>query len=137
MNMEETEVGRVRKKLKRLMDKKHEDHVKAKSVASVVTAVMKKGQAGGGDAGEQTQQTIELGSVKEEETSDVRKTDGAEDDLETGVATLTLSSTDEVDGVNVGGEAIVSAMPLPTEESAGVLPKLGLRRGSFYKKLME
>ena len=98
---------------------------------------MKKGQAGGGDAGEQTQQTIELGSVKEEETSDVRKTDGAEDDLETGVATLTLSSTDEVDGVNVGGEAIVSAMPLPTEESAGVLPKLGLRRGSFYKKLME
>ncbi|GFS12777.1 leucine-rich repeat-containing protein 74A-like [Elysia marginata] len=151
VNMEETEVGRVRKKLKRLLDKKQQGESSKfksniQSVASAVTAVTNQMKKGGGQAMlSEEQQISRPGSARDEKsdekkTADVTGSSTGGDLLETGVSALTLSvGTDEVDsGGGVGGTAVVSAMPLPTEESAGImLPKLGLRRGSFYKKLME
>ena len=132
MNMEETEVGRVRKKLKRLMDKKQEDPFKSKTnltVAAAVSAVTKQIKKGGA-----TSFGVESNEILASEAGLVQELSQG---LDAGLTALTISGVDDVDS-GVNGEAVVSAMPLPTEETAGVLlPKLGLRRGSFYKKLME
>ncbi|GFN79373.1 leucine-rich repeat-containing protein 74b-like [Plakobranchus ocellatus] len=144
VDMEDTEVGRVRKKLKRLMDKKSDASLRPKSgvtILSAVTTVSGQARKGGklpseGSGGGEERAT-QLGSVQEEAGGVTEEGGSSLDDLQTGISIMTIAEKDETDGVVVSTDALVSAMPLPTEENVGILPKLGMRRGSFYRKLME